>query len=121
MFSINLSSPEPIYNQIINQIKLMLESGELNRGDHLPSIRSLASQLDVSINTVARAYRDLETEGIVESNGRKGSYISKTVKDKKNNTLFVKDIFSLKRAGLNKKQIKDLFKNELNKQFGGIA
>lgn len=116
---INLSSPEPIYTQIISQIKILLKKGDLKEGDNLPSIRSLASQLDISINTVARAYRDLEVEGIVISNGRKGSFINTVNKSEKNKTLFSCEISKLKKTGLNKKQIKDLFINELDLQFGG--
>ena len=56
MLRINLNSPVPIYEQLIDEIKRMIEYGELKPGDSLPTIRSLSSQLDVAVNTVARAY-----------------------------------------------------------------
>lgn len=115
---INLSSPEPIYNQIIEQIKKLLEKGELKNGDPLPPIRTLASQLDISINTVARAYRELESEGIVESNGRRGSFIRKDRLSRETGQLFASDIKTLLQAGLKKSQIKELFNGELDRLTG---
>ncbi|MCP4724898.1 MAG: GntR family transcriptional regulator, partial [bacterium] len=56
MLKINLNSPEPIYEQLVQEIKRMIEHDVLKEGDSLPTIRSLASQLDVANNTVARAY-----------------------------------------------------------------
>ncbi len=56
----------PIYLQIVNQIKYAVASGRLATGDELPPIRVLAERLLINPNTVARAYRELETAGIVE-------------------------------------------------------
>ena len=75
MFTINLSSPEPLYSQITGNIGPMLESGELKPGDSLPAIRVLAKQLDVAVNTVARAYQELERDGLIVSGGRRGTFI----------------------------------------------
>lgn len=111
-----MSSPEPIYNQIIQQIKNMLDRGDLKGGDSLPPIRTLASQLDVAVNTVARAYREMEAEGIIVSNGRRGSFIRKDCNSSDCNEIFTKEIRSLIKAGLNKKQILQIFKDELEKQ-----
>lgn len=66
----------PIYLQIVNQIKFLVASGRLAAGDELPPIRGLAEQLLVNPNTVARAYRDLETAGIVEKRRTAGTYVS---------------------------------------------
>lgn len=118
MFSINLSSPEPIYNQIIHQIKRLLDTGDLKGGDSLPPIRSLASQLDISINTVARAYRELESEGFLESNGRRGSFIRHEWDHDLKGDIFSRDIGKLITAGLSRDQIIDLFNKELLKQTG---
>jgi GntR family transcriptional regulator len=75
MFTINLSSPVPLYTQIIENIEGYLESGELEPGDSLPAIRTLAKQLDVAVNTVARAYQELERGGLIVSGGRRGTFI----------------------------------------------
>lgn len=116
MFSINLNSPEPIYTQIIIQLKNMLEKGELKGGDSLPPLRSLASQLDIAVNTVARAYRELESEGIIISNGRRGSFIQSGWNPAGCKEVFSKQILSLFDAGLTKEQILLLFTEELNRQ-----
>lgn len=55
----------PIYQQIVNQVKYMVSSGQLQPGDILPPIRTLSGTLIVNANTVARAYRDLERDGFV--------------------------------------------------------
>ena len=65
-----------IYLQIVNQIKYLVASGRLNAGEELPAIRVLAEQLLVNPNTVARAYRELETAGIVEKRRTAGTYVS---------------------------------------------
>ena len=55
----------PIYLQIVNQVKYLVASGRLSSGDELPPIRVLADRLIINPNTVARAYRELETAGVV--------------------------------------------------------
>lgn len=66
----------PIYLQIANQVKYMVASGRLLPGNEIPPIRVLAHQLLVNPNTVARAYLELEREGIVEKRHGSGTYIS---------------------------------------------
>ena len=66
----------PIYLQIVNQIKYAVASGRLATGDELPPIRVLAERLLINPNTVARAYRELETAGIVEKRRTAGTYVS---------------------------------------------
>lgn len=66
----------PIYQQIVNQVKYLVASGRLSPGDEMPPIRVLAEQLIVNPNTVARAYRELETAGIVEKRRTAGTYVS---------------------------------------------
>lgn len=65
-----------IYQQIVNQIKYLVASGRLAAGEELPPIRGLAEQLLINPNTVARAYRELETAGIVEKRRTAGTYVS---------------------------------------------
>jgi len=65
----------PIYEQIKNQIKDAIFSGELNDGDQLPSIRQLAKDLKISVITTMRAYTDLEQEGFVVNVQGKGCYV----------------------------------------------
>src|SRR6478752_465544 len=66
----------PIYQQIVNQIKYLVSSGRLTAGEELPPIRTLAEKLVINPNTVARAYRELESAGIVEKRRTAGTYVS---------------------------------------------
>jgi GntR family transcriptional regulator len=66
----------PIYLQIVNQVKYLVASGRLAPGDELPPIRVLAERLIVNPNTVARAYRELESAGVVEKRRTAGTYVS---------------------------------------------
>src|ERR1019366_8460113 len=68
----------PIYLQVANQVKHLVASGRLAAGDELPAIRVLAHQLLVNPNTVARAYLELEREGVVVKRHGSGTYISDT-------------------------------------------
>ena len=68
----------PIYLQIVNQVKYLVASGRLEAGAELPPIRTLAEQLLINPNTVARAYRELEQAGIVTKRRTAGTYVSDT-------------------------------------------
>ncbi len=73
---ISNSSGQPIYEQIVSQIKTMIISGELNEGDALPSMRLLAKELRISVITTKRAYEELEREGFIVSVTGKGSFVA---------------------------------------------
>ena len=70
------SSAEPIYEQIKRQIKNQIFIGSLSAGEALPSIRSLARELQISVITTKRAYDELEREGLIETVGGKGSFVA---------------------------------------------
>lgn len=70
------SSPEPIYEQIVRQIKKGIIKGELQEGEALPSIRNLARELRISVITTKRAYEELEREGFIETVPAKGSFVA---------------------------------------------
>lgn len=76
MFSIDLTSRVPIYEQIYNRIIELAVSGTLVENEQLPSVRSLAKDTGVNPNTVAKAYQELERKGIVYSVPGRGSFIS---------------------------------------------
>ena len=75
---ITTSSGKPIYEQLKEQIKDKIISGELEPGYALPSMRDLAKELKVSLITTKRAYQDLESEGFIVSSVGKGSFLSST-------------------------------------------
>ena len=73
---ITASDGVPIYLQVVNQIKYLVAAGRLKSGEELPPIRTLAEKLVVNPNTIARAYRELESSGIVEKRRTAGTYVS---------------------------------------------
>ena len=73
---ISNSTSKPIYEQITSQIKEMIMNGELKAGEALPSIRSLAKSLQISVLTVQKAYDLLQTDGFIETTAGKGCYVS---------------------------------------------
>ena len=75
---ISQSDKVPIYKQIVNQVKYRVASGQLVAGEELPPIRVLAAQLGINPNTVARAYRELEQDGLVTTRRTAGTYVSGT-------------------------------------------
>ncbi len=78
MIVIDQRSRTPIFEQIKEQILNLINIGELKTDDKLPSVRQLASELDLNVNTVKRAYQELETERVTYSLPGKGVFISKT-------------------------------------------
>ena len=72
---ISNTSNDPIYLQIVKQIKGMIMSGELKAGDPLPSMRNMAMQMRISLITTKRAYEELERDGFIESYTGKGSFV----------------------------------------------
>ena len=76
MFTLDFSSRKPIYEQVYNNVVRLVSIGVLKPGDQLPPVRTLATQLSVNPNTVAKAYRALESDGYVCSTVGRGSFIS---------------------------------------------
>ena len=73
---ISNNANKPIYEQITSQIKAMIMSGELQAGDAIPSMRSLAKSIHVSVITVQKAYEDLQRDGFIETTVGRGSFVS---------------------------------------------
>jgi GntR family transcriptional regulator len=68
----------PFYRQIIDQIKFGIASGSLKMGEQLPTVRALAVELKVNLNTVTKAYKELEIQSILETQQGTGTFIGKT-------------------------------------------
>lgn len=73
---ISNNANKPIYEQITSQIKSMIMSGELKPGEAIPSMRSLAKSIHVSVITVQKAYEDLQRDGFIETGVGRGSFVS---------------------------------------------
>ena len=75
IFQINFKSGKPAYLQLVDQVKAAAASGNLRAGDALPSIRPLAEELRLNRNTVAKAYAELENQGVIETIVGKGCFV----------------------------------------------
>ncbi|HEX7359983.1 MAG TPA: GntR family transcriptional regulator [Bryobacteraceae bacterium] len=79
LLRLNQFSGIPLYLQLMQQLKHSIEIGELRAGDQLPTIRKLAEDLVMNPNTVARAYRELEHEGVIELKHGLGAFVADSV------------------------------------------
>ena len=75
IFTVDPRSGVPIYLQLIDQVKRGVALGTLASGEQLPTVKALAIELTVNPNTVARAYRDLERDGVIETSPGRGSFV----------------------------------------------
>jgi GntR family transcriptional regulator len=118
-FRLNASSGVPLYLQLMEQVKHAVETGALRPGDRLPAIRALAQELVMNSNTVVRAYRELEHEGIVELRHGLGAFISDSVEERrklmrKAQTVVQSAVERLRSWGATEEEIRRLFENELS-------
>ena len=81
MFLVNPKSKQPLYEQLVEQLRRQLFLGAAGAGQALPSVRQLATELGVNPNTVQKAYRRMEAEGMIVSVPGKGSFISDDLAD----------------------------------------
>ena len=118
IFRLNPSSGVPIYLQLMEQIKHAIETGALRVGDQLPTIRKLAEDLVMNPNTVVRAYRELQHEGVIELRHGSGAFISEAVAGptrvtRKAQALVQSAVEHLISLGLTEGEARRLFENEL--------
>src|SRR5687768_11251469 len=85
-FHLQFKSGKPVYLQLVDQVKAAAASGAMHSGEPLPSIRPLAEELRLNRNTVAKAYAELESQGIIETVAGKGCFL------RANNSPFKKDV-----------------------------
>jgi DNA-binding transcriptional regulator YhcF (GntR family) len=76
MIQIDPASPVPPYEQVRSQVATLARDGQLPAGTRLPTVRHLAAELNLAVNTVARAYRELEAASLVETRGRHGTFVT---------------------------------------------
>jgi GntR family transcriptional regulator len=118
-FKPNLAAPTPIYIQLMEQVRHAVEVGALKQGDSLPGIRHLAEKLVINPNTVAKAYRELEHEGIIELRHGSGTFVtgrhleSKIQAAVSHVTALVEN---LRARGLSEHEIRRLFEAALTRQ-----
>lgn len=124
--TINSASPEPVYEQIVRQIQDAVANGQLDPGTPLPTVRQLATDLVLNRNTVARAYKMLEDQGVIETAGRKGTFVRNGAADEVSRLKqgqaerAMRDIVgSLIRKGLDRNEISRVFESALAAEAKG--
>ena len=118
---IDKNSRVPIYDQIKEQIKGLIHAGQVKTGDQLPTIRELSARLAVNFNTVALAYRDLVSEGVIITERGKGTFVRstpgeeamKTIRQKKLNTLIESLIHETDRLGYDREDVERAFSDQV--------
>jgi len=116
----NPSSGVPIYLQLMEQVKHAIETGALRPGEQLPGMRPLAEELVINPNTVAKAYRELEHEGVIELRHGAGAFVSGNARAKKvtdkfraGKTIVAAAVERLRARGVTEEEIRRLFEAEL--------
>ena len=122
---INVNAPEPVYEQIVRQIQEGVKSGALKPGASLPPVRQFAGDLVLNRNTVARAYKMLEERGVIQTAGRKGTFIRPgaaaevtRLKTGHAQRAMGKVIAALRSDGLSRDEISDIFRKALTVEGG---
>jgi GntR family transcriptional regulator len=120
LFRPNPSSGVPIYLQLMEQVKHGIESGALRPGEQLPGIRPLAEELVINPNTVAKAYRELEHEGVIELRHGAGAFVSANAREKKatervraGQTIVAAAVDRLRASGMTDEEIRRVFEAAL--------
>src|SRR5215467_7183875 len=120
IFKPNPSLGVPIYLQLMEQVKHAIETGALRAGEQLPGIRPLAEELVINANTVAKAYRELEHEGVIELRHGAGAFVAASSRPKRETDKLragqsvVSDaVRRLRDRGVTDEEIRRLFEAEL--------
>jgi len=120
LFRTTPSSGVPIYLQLMEQVKHAIETGALKPGDQLPGIRPLAEELVMNPNTVAKAYRELEHEGVIELRHGAGAFVAGQARGRKvteairaGQGIVATAVERLRARGVSDEEIRRLFEAEL--------
>ena len=116
---ISKESREPIYHQIVNQIKALIAGGQLAAGKALPSIRALSKELKVSSITARRAYQDLEAQGFIETLQGKGTFVA-DVSEKEKKKVKVSSVRNIMEHAIEAALSYDYSIEEIEEIFGEI-
>jgi GntR family transcriptional regulator len=122
MIEVDLTDHTPIYIQLMNQIKHMIATGDLNPGDQLPTVRQLAADLRINFNTVARAYRLLDEEQIISTQHGRGTYILAPTSEEESRRMRHKDMVRLLHhflgdaavLGFDPEDVREAFENSMS-------
>lgn len=123
---IDIDDPEPLFAQLIAQIKAAVQAGRLRAGDPLPSIRQLAGDLDLNNKTVAKAYRLLERDAVIQTRGYRGTFVHPEARANSAVDLLAqvrqtleRTIRSLREDGATDSEIRIAFTDVMNRRLHG--
>lgn len=123
---INLDHPEPLFAQLVSQVKQAVQSGSIQPGEPLPSIRQLASDLEMNSKTVAKAYRLLERDSVIQSRGYRGTFVHPDARANSAVDLspwvqqtLAQTIATFRDAGVTDSEIRNAFGNAMNERSKG--
>jgi GntR family transcriptional regulator len=121
--TIDIDNPTPQFEQLIEQVKAAVTAGVLKSGDALPSIRQLANDLELNSKTVAKAYKLLERDSIIESKGYRGTYVHPRAKTNCKFNLqewtlrkLSEAVAELREAGVTDSEIRNAFVGAISRQ-----
>jgi len=112
--SVDQAAAAPPYEQVKDQIEQLIRSGELAQGTRLPTVRQLAGDVSLAVNTIARAYKELEAERLVETRGRNGTFVLASrsqVDDEETNAAAAALAMAGRRAGLSLAEVTQILRN----------
>lgn len=126
--TIDIDSPEPLFAQLITQVKQAVQRGKVKPGDPLPSIRQLAADLDLNSKTVAKAYRLLERDSVIQTRGYRGTFVHADAKANSTidlatwvNEQIQSVITTFREAGVTDSEIRIAFGNAMNERSNGAS
>jgi GntR family transcriptional regulator len=117
LFRPNPSSGVPIYLQLMERVKHAVETGALRPGEQLPGIRPLAEELVINPNTVAKAYSELEHEGVIELRHGAGAFVAANVRGRKATTDRLRAAQVVVAAAVERLRAKDVTDEEIRRLF----
>ena len=117
LFRPNPASGVPIYLQLMERVKHAVETGALRPGEQLPGIRPLAEELVINPNTVAKAYRELEHEGVIELRHGAGAFVTANARAKKATTDRLRAAQAVVAAAVERLRGRDVTDDEIRRLF----
>ncbi len=125
MIHIDSASRVPLYAQIVEQIKAQIAAGQLTPGNQLPTIRRLATDLRINFNTVVRAYRELEREGLISTQRGRGTFVADSpeeealakMRDEKMELVIVTALEELFNLGYSRQEVERTIQKKLGETY----
>ena len=119
ILNVDKDGPAPPYEQLETQITALVASGGLAPGDKLPTVRGLAADLGLAPNTVARAYRELERHGVIQTRGRGGTFVAGDDVQSAARAAAATYVEAMRALGIGQREALDLVQRQLGRPSAG--